>query len=157
MPSLFVIGRIAFVLIFILSGALKLTNIDATAAFISTKITLPAMILPWAQQVADATGKSIPQLLAIVFGVIEVVGGLMIAGNFGTRFASFVLIVYTAITTFYFNDIAAVGSDLRSDNTTQVLRNVSMIGALLVFFVLGSWRPIVVRQEDVDNPGQMRY
>ena len=41
MNTLFIIGRIAFVLVFILSGAQKLMDIPGTAAMIEPKVAIP--------------------------------------------------------------------------------------------------------------------
>jgi putative oxidoreductase len=152
---LFVIGRIALVLIFIISGGEKLMDISATAAMIEAKVAIPAALSGLAAQISSATGMTIPQLFAIATGVIEVAAALMIAANMGTRVGAFLLIVFTLVATFYFHDFWNMAGAARTENFTQVLKNVSIIGGLLVMFVLGSWRP--ARAVDTFEPGQTRY
>lgn len=155
MNILFVIGRIALVLIFMISGGEKLMDIGATAAAIEAKVAIPAMLSGLAAQVSSATGMTIPQLLAIATGVIEVAAALMIAANMGARVGAFLLIVFTLVATFYFHDFWNMAGPQRTENFIHVLKNVSIIGGLLVMFVLGSWRP--ARAVDTFEPGQTRY
>ena len=155
MNILLVIGRIALVLIFMISGGEKLMDISATAADIAAKVAIPAALSGLAAQISSATGMTIPQLLAIATGVIEVAAALMIAANIGTRVGAFLLIVFTLVATFYFHDFWNMAGAARIDNVTHALKNLSIIGGLLVMFVLGPWRP--ARAVDTFEPGQTRY
>ena len=76
MNTLFIIGRIAFVLVFILSGAQKLMDIPGTAAMIEPKVAIPEMVVPYTAQLETATSMKMPSLLAVVAGVIEIVAAL---------------------------------------------------------------------------------
>jgi uncharacterized membrane protein YphA (DoxX/SURF4 family) len=151
MNVLFFIGRLAFVLIFILSGAEKLMDVAGTASLIAAKVTVPAQLAGVASQLETASGMSVPQLLAVAAGVAELVGGLLIAINIGTRFAAVLLIVFSAATTFYFHDFWTMTGEARTDNMVHALKNVSIIGALLMLFVMGAWRP------GVADPAAARY
>jgi uncharacterized membrane protein YphA (DoxX/SURF4 family) len=152
---LFVIGRIALVLIFMISGGEKLMDISGTAVAIEGKIAIPAALSGLALQISSATGMSVPQLLAIATGVIEVAAALMIAANIGTRVGAFLLILFTVIATYYFHDFWNMAGPQRTENFIHVLKNVSIIGGLLVMFVLGPWRPS--QAVDTFEPGQTRY
>jgi len=151
MNILLIIGRLAFVAIFVLSGAQKLMDIGATAAMIAPKVSVPAELAGFAAQLEGATGMTTPQLLAILAGVVELAGGLMIAANIGTRFAAFILIVFTAAATYWFHDFWNMTGAARVDNMAHALKNLSLIGALLVFFVIGPWRP------EVHEPVEQRF
>jgi putative oxidoreductase len=141
MNILLIIGRLAFAAIFIFSGASKLMDIGGTAAFISSKVVLPAAFASVTTQLETATGMTTPQLIAIASGVVELVGGLMIVANIGTRLAAILLIAFTAAATFWFHDFwNQTGAD-QQNNIAHALKNLSLIGALIVFFVMGSWRP----------------
>jgi putative oxidoreductase len=141
MNILLIIGRLAFVAIFVLSGAQKLMDIGATAAMIAPNIVIPAELKSFATQLEGATGMTTPQLLAIAAGVVELAGGLMIAANIGTRVAALALIVFTVAATFWFHDFWNMTGGDRMNNMAHALKNLSVIGALLVFFVIGPWRP----------------
>jgi putative oxidoreductase len=144
----FIIGRIAFVLIFILSGAQKLLDLGATATQIQTKVVLPAEIAGLAEQAATAVNMTVPQLLALIVGIVEVAGGLMIAANIGTRIAAVALILFTVAVTYFFHDFWNMTDPDRTANMVQAVKNVSIIGGLLVFFALGSWRPAAAGRYD---------
>lgn len=128
-------------LIFIFSGAQKLMDIGATASMIEGKVTIPAQLSGLVAQLEGTTGMRMPQLIAVLTGVVELVGGLMIAVNIGTRLASILLIVFSAAATFYFHDFWNMAGADRVNNMVHALKNLSIIGGLLVFFVLGGWRP----------------
>ena len=147
MPIILTAGRILFVVIFLISGALKLWDIPATAAMIGAKVTIPAALAGLAGQAESATGMQTPQLLTILSGVIEIIAALMIMLNFGTRIAAFVLILFTIAATYYIHDFWNQVDPERTANMTHALKNLSIIGGLLVLFAIGSWRPVSVAED----------
>jgi putative oxidoreductase len=142
MHILFAIARVLLVLIFILSGAMKLLDIPGTAAQIAPVVTVPDMLRDFVAQVETVTGMNWPNLLAILAGVVEVVAALLIAFNIGTRGAAVVLALFTLVSTFYFHAFWNMSGELMQTNMTQALKNLSIIGGLLVMVVLGRWRPL---------------
>jgi len=148
MNILFVLGRIAFVLIFILSGAQKLIDIPGTATAISSKVVLPDFVAPYTPQLEAATGMTTPTMLALLTGIVEAGAALMIAANIGTRIGAVLLILFTIATIYYFHPFWTMTGAEREANMVNALKNVSLIGGLLVFFVLGSWRPSAYRYDD---------
>jgi uncharacterized membrane protein YphA (DoxX/SURF4 family) len=87
-------------------------------------------------------------MLAIAAGTIELLCGLMIALNFGARFAAIVLILFVAAATFYFHDFwNQTGADARN-NMIHALKNLSIIGAL--FIIVGTVRAVPVSQPAYD-------
>src|SRR5262249_27392555 len=107
----------------------------------------PSALAGLAAEATQATGMQTPQLLAIASGVVEVVAGLMIALNYGTRLAAFVLILFTGAATYYMHDFWNQVDPERTDNIVHALKNLSVLGGLLVFFSLGSWRPLSEHEE----------
>lgn len=132
MPALITFGRVLFAVFFIYSGATKLFGIQATADFISAKVTIPAMLAPYTSQLETMTGMSTPQLLAIAVGSFEVISGLMIALNIGTRFFAILLIFFVAATTFYFHDFWNQSPPENAKTLLDALKNLSIIGALFM-------------------------
>ncbi len=51
MPALITFGRILFAVLFLYSGASKLFGIQATADVLAAKVTIPAIVAPYAQQI----------------------------------------------------------------------------------------------------------
>jgi uncharacterized membrane protein YphA (DoxX/SURF4 family) len=146
MPIIFTLGRVLFVVIFLLSGATKLWDIPGTAAMVAAKVTVPAALAGLAAQAETMTGMQTPQLLAILYAAGEIIAGLMIVFNFGTRLAALALILLTIAATYYFHDFWNQAGPERLDNMAHALKNLSIVGGLLVFFALGSWRPFSERE-----------
>jgi len=137
--SIFVtIGRILFALYFIVSGAFTLADIPAAGQELSSRVNIPAPVAPYMTQLENMLGISTPALMAIVAGTVAVVCGLMIAFNLGVRFFSLVLIIGIIVATFYMDDVISTSGNEWRDNMAHALKNLTMIGALLVLFGHGS-------------------
>ncbi len=142
MHILFVIGRALLVVSFIYFGVGKLLDLSGTEAQIAQVVTVPDALSGFTVQLKEMTGLTVPRLLAILAGVVEVVCGLLVVFNIGIRWAAAVLTVVTLLTVFYFNDFWTPLGEVRKTNLTFALMNLSIIGGLLTFVVLGSWRPM---------------
>ena len=137
MNAVFTLGRIALVLIFIISGAQKLLDIAGTAEQIQSKLgSIPASLTDITSQIEVTLGMPIWQTLAVVVALIEVVGGLLVAFNVLTRTAAIVLLLFVAVTTFYFHDFWNMSGPDRASNMVQALKNLSLMGA---FLMLAAW------------------
>jgi putative oxidoreductase len=141
--SLFVtIGRILFALFFIVSGAFTLADIPSAGKEISSKVSIPPPVQPYMTQLENAVSISTPDLMAIVAGTVAVVCGLMIAFNLAVRFFSLLLILGIIVTTFYLDDFWTTSGRELADNLTHALKNVALIGALLMLFGHGSGKRV---------------
>jgi len=150
MPAFVTFGRILFAVLFIYTGATKLFAIQATADFIASKVTVPEMVAPYAQQVEQATSMTTPQLLAIAVGAIEIIAGLMIALNFGARFFALLMIIYVAVATFLFYDFWNHAPPENGKMLVDALKNLSIIGALFMIMGYGrATRPVEAAYGDV--------
>jgi uncharacterized membrane protein YphA (DoxX/SURF4 family) len=150
MPAFVTFGRILFAVLFVYTGATKLFAIQATADFIATKVTMPEMILPYAQQIEQATGMTTPQLLAILVGGLEIVAGLMIALNLGARVFALLLIIYVAVATVLFYDFWNQAAPENGKMLVDALKNLSIIGALFMIMGYGrATRPVEAAYGDV--------
>ena len=138
MPAFVTFGRVLFAVLFMYTGATKLFAIQPTADFIASKVTIPAMIVPYAAQLESLTGMSTPQLLAVTVGGFEILAGLMIAVNFLTRFFAILLIFFVLATTFYFHDFWNQPAPENAKTLIDALKNLSIIGAL--FMIAGYGR-----------------
>jgi uncharacterized membrane protein YphA (DoxX/SURF4 family) len=147
MPAFVFLGRVLFSVLFVLSGALKLMNVSATAQM-TEKIVLPAIVAPYTAQLETITGMPMAQLLAIAAGATEVVCGVMIALNFGARFFAVILILFVAAATFYFHDFWNQTGTEATNNMIHALKNLSLIGAL--FIIAGMGRTAKVHEPAYD-------
>jgi uncharacterized membrane protein YphA (DoxX/SURF4 family) len=143
----FAVGRVLLVVYFVVSGVQKLIDIPDTGrrfGEVGAKIPFPAAVTDAAQQVADAVSMSLPQLLAIAAGVIEIAAALLIAFNVMTRTMAVVLLLFTAVVTFYFHDFWNMEVAERANAMHHALKNLSIMGALLM---LASWPRRLVMAE----------
>lgn len=135
-------GRVLFALLFIFSGASKFFDIGSTAQIIEAKVGIPAFAAAYASQVEGALGMTPFRLLAFVAAGVELICGLMIAFNLGARFFAFVLVLFVVLTTVYVHDFwNQMGGSERLENIVHVMKNISIIGALLM--IIG-YRPVPV-------------
>jgi putative oxidoreductase len=137
MPAFITFGRILFSVLFIFSGASKLLDLTATAQM-TEKIVLPAALATYTSQLEGLTGMSMPMMLAIAAGAIELICGFMIALNFGARFFAILLILFVAAATFYYHDFWNQAGPEARNNVVHALKNLSLIGAL--FMIAGYGR-----------------
>ncbi len=123
MDAALAIGRIVLVIIFIFSGLGKLVDISGTAAYIARN------------------GLPFPELLAIGAGIGELAGGIAIAVGWQTRLAAAGLILFTAVAAFFFHDFwnLPAGAE-RANQMIHAMKNLSMIGGLIVLAVAGAGR-----------------
>lgn len=141
MLALFMIGRIAFALIFIISGISKFMDLTNTSNMIAAEVVIPGFLSGAVTQIETATGMRMPMLLAVAGAGIEVIGGAMVALNFASRIGALLLILFLIPATYFFHDFWTMTGDAWMQNLIQFQKNLSILGGLIVFFVLGSWRP----------------
>jgi putative oxidoreductase len=132
MPAFITFGRILFAVMFLYTGATKLLGIQPTADFIAAKFTIPALLTPYTAQLESLTGMPTPQMLAIAVGAFEIICGLMIALNLGTRFFAILLIIFVGAATFYFHDFWNQAPPENAKSLMDALKNLSIIGALFI-------------------------
>ena len=137
MPAFFTFGRVLFAVLFIYTGATKLFGIQATADFIASKVTIPALLAPYTSQLETMTGMPLSQLLAISSGCFEILAGLMIAVNFGARFFAILMIFFVLVVTFYFHDFWNQSPPDNAKTLIDALKNLSIVGALFMIAGFG--------------------
>ena len=139
MPAFITFGRILFAVIFIASGVSKFIDLTVAADAISSKVipTLPAAIAPYTTQLEQAAGMELKQILAIAVAAFELIGGIMIALNFGARFFALVMVLFVMAATFYFHDFwNLTGADAKAQ-MIHALKNLSLIGGLFMIAGIG--------------------
>ena len=135
------IGRVLFALLFILSGLSKFFDLGSTAQLIEAKLGMPEMLANYATQIENATGLTLFRVLAILAASVEVICGVMIACNLATRFFAAILLVFVVVVTFYVHDFwNQSGGSERLENIVHVMKNISIVGALLM--IIG-YRPSI--------------
>lgn len=117
---LIVAGRVLLALMFILAGVSKLGDISGTAGYIASG-GLPA-----------------PAVLAVLVGLLELVGGIAIAIGFQARWAALALGLFTLVATVLFHKFWAVPADQAFVQQLMFMKNLSVAGGLFVVAALGA-------------------
>jgi putative oxidoreductase len=117
---LIVIGRVLLALMFVMSGFGKLTDIGGTAGYIASG-GLPA-----------------PAVLAVVVGLLELLGGLALIVGFQARWAGLSLGVFTLMASFLFHKFWAVAPDEQMVQQLMFMKNLAVAGGMFVVAALGA-------------------
>ena len=122
-PSLLLAGRVCLVLILFLSAMQKLRYPGGSAQYMA------GLGMPGASEA-----------LALAFGLFETVAALAILVGWRSRIAALAIVVYLVPVTWYTHlaiVYAAADAIVRDQETYQVLKNISMIGGLLILAASG--------------------
>ena len=118
-----IIGRICIAVLFVLAGIGKLMDPAGTAQYITAHTSFSGQ-------------------MAVPAGVFEIAVGLVLASGFMTRLAAVLLIGFTAFVTVLFHNQVT-----DPQVAQQALKNLAIIGGLLMVFAygqvrgtLGTWR-----------------
>ena len=111
-----IVGRILIAVLFVFAGFGKIMDPAGTAQ------NMEAM-------------SPFPGNLAMAVGIFEVVAGLLLASGFASRLVAAVLIGFTALATLFFH--RQVTDPMQA---TMALKNLAIIGGLLMVFAYGQVR-----------------
>lgn len=117
---LVVVGRVLLALMFILAGFSKLGNIEGTAGYIASG------------------GLPMGTVLAVVVGLLELVGGLAIAVGFQARWAALALGLFTIAASLLFHKFWAVPAEQVMVQQLMFMKNLSVAGGLFIVAALGA-------------------
>jgi len=114
------VARTLLAVIFIISGFGKLADLSGTAAYIGS------------------TGLPAPMLLALLAGVSELVGGVMLVVGFQTRLAAIGLALFLVPATVLFhNPFGLEGAEAHMQQI-HALKNIAIAGGFLALAVHGA-------------------
>lgn len=115
-----IVGRLLLALMFILAGFGKLGNIDGTAGFIASG-GLPA-----------------PTFLAVVVGLLELIGGLALVVGYQVRLAGLALALFTVAASVVFHAFWSAPADQQYVAQLLFMKNISVAGGMLLISALGA-------------------
>lgn len=124
----FAVGRVALVALFIMSGFDKLMNPAGLAGMLANK------------------GFPAATALAYAAGLVEVVGGVLVAIGWQTRLAAFALAAFTVVASLIAHQYWTMTGPPRAANYIQFWKNVAMIGGLMMLMAAGAGRYSVDRR-----------
>ena len=133
MNGAYTLGRILIPLVFLVEGIRKLVNVDGIAKVLeNANLPIPDQIVPY------LGGMPKFQAAGYLIAGIEVICGLMVLVGLAARWAALVLIVFTAATIVVSHHFWDMAGDAFYSNLTQALKNLSIMGALLLIVAVGS-------------------
>lgn len=120
---LLLIGRLILAAMFVISGWGKLTNIDGFATYLTNRVGLPA---------------GYP--LAVLAAVVEFLGAVAVIVGVKTRWAALSLVIFTLIAAFLAHRYWSFPADQVTNQYNHFMKNITIIGGLLILFVTGPGR-----------------
>lgn len=137
----YTLGRILLSAVFIVSGIQHLMDVQGIAKMLAdNNVPVPDEIVPYL--------GSMPKFEALGYLVsaVELVGGLMILVGLKARWAALVLIAFSAGTIFFVHHFWDMTGDALQSNMIQALKNLSIIGGLLLIAAVGAGPSAMDRQ-----------
>ena len=133
MNATYTTGRIFLSLLFIVAGIQNVMNVSVIAKMLEdNKVPIPEQVVPY----LGAMPKY--EALGYLVAGVELVGGLMVLVGLAARWGALMLAIFTACTIFFVHHFWTMeGADYTS-NMTQALKNLSIIGGLLLVVGAGS-------------------
>jgi putative oxidoreductase len=133
MNAAYMLGRILLSLLFVVAGIQKLMNIRATADMVAaTKIPIPDDIVPYLGGIPKY------EALGYLVAAIELICGLMVLIGLKARWGALVLTVFTAATIILVHHFWDMSGEAFNSNLTDALKNLSIMGGLLLVVAVGS-------------------
>lgn len=117
---LVVIGRVLLALMFILAGFSKLGNLGGTAAYIASG------------------GLPMASALAVLVGLLELLGGIAIAVGWQTRWAALALALFTLAASLLFHAFWSLPADKAMMQQLMFMKNLSVAGGLFIVAAFGA-------------------
>ena len=85
-------------------------------------------------------GLPMPDISVGIGAAIEIIAPLMLLVGFKVRWAALALIVFTLVATFFFHNYWAMEGAARMTNQITLLKNLAVVGGLLMLIVAGPGR-----------------
>ena len=117
--ALALIGRLLLAPMFLLSGYSKIGGFAGTAGWIASK------------------GLPMPEVLTGAALVVELVAGVMLVLGWKARWAALALAVFTAVASYFFHNFWAMPEAQQMTQQLFFMKNVAVIGGLLLIAALG--------------------
>jgi uncharacterized membrane protein YphA (DoxX/SURF4 family) len=139
MNATYTVGRIFLSLLFIVAGVQKLMNVSVIAKMLEdNKVPIPEQVVPY----LGAMPKY--EALGYLVAGVEVIGGLMVMVGLWARWGALMLAIFTALTIVFVHHFWDMEGAAYTSNMTQALKNLSIIGGLLLVVGTGGSGPVVM-------------
>lgn len=121
-------GRVLLALMFVVAGFGKIGSFEETAAYIAS------------------TGLPMPQVGVVIGIVVEVAGGLLLMAGWKARWAALALAAFSVAATYFFHNFWSMTGPAAQTNQLLFMKNISVIGGLLMVWAFGPGRYSVDRE-----------
>jgi putative oxidoreductase len=141
----YALGRIFVPIVFIWEAIQKLLDIGRFAKMLAdSNVPVPDQIVPYL--------RGMPKYEAVAWALagLELICGILILVGFKARWGALVLVVFTAGTIFFVHHFWDMTGDAYVLNQIQALKNLSIMGALLLIAAVGSGPHALDRRETDD-------
>src|ERR1700712_4003290 len=118
----FALARVGLSALFIISGAGKFMNVTGIAGMFTAK------------------GFPQPTALGYATAALEVGAGFLVLIGLKTRWAAWVLLIFTGATIYVSHNFWTMDGVARAMNQTQALKNLAIMGGLLLLALIGPGR-----------------
>jgi putative oxidoreductase len=133
MNMAYTLGRILLPIVFIVAGIQKLMNVAGIAKLLEdNKVPIPEEVVPY------LGGMPKYEALGYLVGGVETLGGLMILVGLKARWGALMLLVFTACTIIFVHHFWDMEGTAAAMNQTQALKNLAIMGGLLLVVACGS-------------------
>ena len=112
-------GRTLLALIFIVSGFGKITGFAGTAGYMASK------------------GMPMAEVLLVGAIAVEFLGGLMLLLGWKARWAALAIFIFIVPATLIFHNPAGLTGQDAQNQMIQVMKNLSIMGGMLMVFAFG--------------------
>jgi putative oxidoreductase len=129
----YMLGRILLPLVFLVAGIQKLMNIREIADMLAAnKVPIPDEIVPYLGSMPKY------EALGYLVAAVEIICGLMVLIGLKARWGALGLIVFTACTIVFVHHFWDMDGAAMIANRTEALKNLSIMGGLLLVVAVGS-------------------
>ncbi len=132
MNAAYTLGRILVPLVFIVAGIQKAMNVGAIAKMLAdNNVPIPDQIVPYLGTMPKY------EALGYLVAAVEIICGLMVLVGLKARWGALLLTVLTAFTIIFVHHFWDMSGDAFYSNLTQALKNLSIMGGLLLVVAMG--------------------
>ncbi|HSX03129.1 MAG TPA: DoxX family protein [Rhabdochlamydiaceae bacterium] len=135
-----VVGRMCFALVFIIPGIIKILNWNESEQQLihgMLNVLQNVQGMQWSQDLLDFLLPHSSEVL-LVGTAMELLGGILIFLGVGVRIGALIVALFLIPTILLFHHFWWLEGADRELNFTLFLKNLSIFGASLVFFALGT-------------------
>ncbi len=122
------VGRVLLALMFVIAGYGKITGYDGTAGWMT------------------AAGMPMVGVLLPLSILVELGGGIALIVGWKARWAALALAAFTLLASLTFHNFWAMTGDAVMTNTLFFLKNIAVIGGMLMVFAFGPGRYSIDRE-----------